>query len=219
MEASHRNTCVLKLLFSKKCTSLFTFLAQTLSSSAQQGHLCQQEWNNTERCSSLAVSFLHFEMQAGSNTTRFKWTHDTCTVINIQPDFSVVQNADLCEEMNNCNYVQRYLQAQTAHSREQAAFWKPTPHHKLYLVDQTLETFICKQWASGKLIYQFCIFFWMKDFRHFPVFTSWSCRLGTPAVPSLAAAKETWDTVGMNLLHHDEVPSQRSTSNQTGVNF
>lgn len=39
IKLSYRNICLLKLLFSKKCTSLFTFLAQMLSSSAQQGHL------------------------------------------------------------------------------------------------------------------------------------------------------------------------------------
>lgn len=44
------------------------------------------------------------------------------------------------------------------------------------------------------LPYQFCIFFWIKDFKQVPVFTSYTWRLGTPAAPSLPAAinRQRW---------------------------
>lgn len=93
-------------------------------------------------------------------------------------------------------------------------YFKIQQHTKssIYL-DQTLETtFLYKQLVFVNVTYQFCIFFWMKDFKHFPVFTSWSCRLGTPAVPSLAAATKICITVQWSLEIKPASPWIHSTS-------
>lgn len=95
--------------------------------------------------------------------------------------------------------------------------WFESQHHtnsSIYLDRILKTTFLFKQLASGKLIYQFCIFFCIKDFKHFPVLRSWSCRLGTPAVPSLAAAKKHSGLWGLNLLHPN-IPPHGSASTQT----
>lgn len=96
--------------------------------------------------------------------------------------FSVVQS----ESEFTMNYIQTLTSTDGRH-------WFESQHHtnsSIYLDRILKTTFLFKQLASGKLIYQFCIFFCIKDFKHFPVLRSWSCRLGTPAVPSLAAAKK-----------------------------